>query len=140
MFNSHMEENDLQETVLKESSIYINKFIDYCRKKGIIITKANFIFEHRIGIVVTYPDIALKLNPNLESDSEGLSKLSESTNFSSNFTFLYSSFFRRGFSPNYNYTPNFISNFINQKDPEINAKVLIDSNRVKVETGGPDYF
>ena len=129
---------------LEDNSEIIENFISHCAKINVKLTKENFDYEERIGIIAKYPNLLNKLNVDLEKNDEELisCKLLEKyyTKKSFNAGLLYGSnyiamahhFFRRQFDEFANFSPRFIDLFWKIKDENIDFYIALDSDRVKI--------
>ncbi|OBQ32779.1 MAG: hypothetical protein AN485_20580 [Anabaena sp. MDT14b] len=55
---------------LSKNESLIQSFIDYCDSKQIKLTKDNFDYVRRIGIVAKYPNIVHLLNDKISKDKD----------------------------------------------------------------------
>jgi hypothetical protein len=136
---------------LENNSELINQFIQFCKKKKIILTLDNFDYIETIGIVATYPDLLNKLNTLLEKNDEELicckilkkhytqKSMYSGFLFENNYAAMAHSFFRRNFNSTANFPSKFIELFWKTIDTNIDFYITLDPNRVRIDINGATY-
>ncbi|HCD9233867.1 TPA: hypothetical protein NEG48_000836 [Elizabethkingia anophelis] len=137
---------------LEKHSSEISAFKEFMKKKGIELTDSNFNFYRTTGIIASYPNIVGLLHGSLVNDKEGLMNFDDlSKNFmkkpfmngylyGENFMLMANSYFRRGFYEMNNYAPRFIDHFWDNTNPDIDAYISLDMNRVRINVNDLAYM
>ncbi|MEZ5017253.1 MAG: hypothetical protein R2800_09400 [Flavipsychrobacter sp.] len=137
---------------LIENVELIEKYKLYAANLGIALNDSNFEFIPTTGIVVNYPGIVPLLHPELTIDQDGLMDYSIlQSKFKRHFFakgYLYSDthilmahpYFRRSYHPWNNFSPRFIEYFWSITDPNIQAHIALDYDRVRINLDTNGYM
>jgi hypothetical protein len=138
---AQIEEMKLQ---LENHSKTIENFISLCSDLGLSLTRENFIYIEKIGVVAKYPNLLFHLKPELEKVDEELIEcqlldkhfekkvFNSGVLYSDKFLAMAHPYFRRGFSEFANFSPQFIDLFWQLKDENIETFIALDANRVRI--------
>jgi len=127
----------------------IENFKLISKKNGFI--PSSFTYTPAIGTLANEAEIVTKLNPNIERDKEGLVSCSllekyftknrfiSGYLYSTNYMIMAHPYFRRGYHNNSNFHPMFMELFWNLSNPDIEAYLAIDFNRVRINVDNSHY-
>lgn len=127
----------------------IAAFIEFCKEYDIDLKTTNFDYHQGLGILCNSKDIALKINPSIELDKEGLVNFDKLINsfekkpfyegslYGENYILFASSYFRRGFAKHNNFAPRFIDHFWRQNFQDNEVSIALDLDRVRIDIDGP---
>ena len=136
---------------LESAKPLIDKFVDFCANKQIILNDENFKIAPTIGIYVEYPNILQHLCEK-SPDKEGLYKESELLRlfyknpavngyyYTNDYMPMAHNFFRRSYSIMNNYAPQFISKFWRLSDSHIDKYIALDNDRVRINVDNSQYI
>ena len=127
----------------------IAAFIEFCKEYEIDLKTTNFDYHQGLGILCNSKDIALKINPSIKLDKEGLVNFGKLINsfekkpfyvgslYGENYILFASPYFRRGFAKHNNFAPRFIDHFWKQNFQDNEVSIAIDLDRERIDTEGP---
>lgn len=140
-------EKEKQEELNKHSD-QIEAFRARCANLDIDPKQIVFDYEMTTGITASFPNLLLHLNPELERDKDGLidmqtlkkfyqkQPMSHGYLFGDDYVVMASKFFRRSMSQGNSYAPRFIEMFWGMEDERLSTSILIDFNRVRIDSMG----
>lgn len=139
----HLKEEEKKE--LKENEKIITDFIAFAKARGIEVTNQHFKYIQKVGVVVSYENILIKLNEDIILDKDNLidykllcSKyqkkgFAKGYLYADNYIAMASPFFRRGYYLENGFEPRFIEKFwdISSEDYD-ELKICLDHNNLRV--------
>ncbi|MDD3803178.1 MAG: hypothetical protein PHW02_02175 [bacterium] len=133
-----------EKAMIEKNEDLIESFINFAKKKNIILNKTNFSYLHTIGIFAKYENLVELLDPTLARDKEGLvnfkdlyqknmySKKLPGFMGNEKFIIMANSNFRRNYYENNNFAPKFIEQFWRDGHKGYDAFISLDYNRVRI--------
>lgn len=133
-----------QERELTENSELIERFLAFCRRKGITISNKNIRYIQTIGIVAEYPNILHLLNNKIKKDKEELvnfkvldqqftiRRIAPGYLFSEMFMAMASPYFRRGHFEKNAFAPRFLEFYWSYNSNQNDKYISLDFDRVRV--------
>lgn len=142
-------QRERDEELMKNADV-IQRFIEFCKEKGILLTTDNFEYIRTIGVIATAPNLLHLLNPKIQLDKEELVQVplleqeykrkpfDSGYYMAENYIAMVHPYFRRGHYPLNNFAPDFVPIFLNYSQPE--KYIAVDSDRVRIDMNGGTYM
>lgn len=140
------------QTELEAKRQTIEKFKSHCKELGLKLDDGDFEFIPTIGVVAKHPNILSLLDPEIRRDKEGLVSCEELfSRYEKSVTnpgylcgeenmVMLNQVFRRGLSSHGNWAPRFVDELWRLDEPEIDAYISLDFDRVRVNVDNSCYF
>lgn len=137
---------------LAKNEDLISAFIEFCKDYDIDLKTTDFDYHPGLGILCNFKTIALKINPTIKLDKEGLVDYGKLTNvfrkepfyegslYGKNYILFASQYFRRGFGGHNNFAPRFIEHFWKQNFNDNEVSIALDLDRVRIDVDGPTFI
>ncbi|MHA1615678.1 MAG: hypothetical protein ACTSYJ_12600 [Candidatus Thorarchaeota archaeon] len=130
----------------------VEEFKSYAKGFGLELDTSNIEFVSTIGVVAKHPNILGILDPQIHRDKEGLVACSDLYNryrkisvnpgylAGDNYMVMLNKVFRRGMRSYNNWAPRFVDEFWKIDEPETDAYISLDFNRVRVNVDNRRYI
>lgn len=138
--------------VMAQAAPRIERFTNLAASRGIKLLSSDFRYIRTIGVVAQSPSLARAMLSEATPDKEGLygfgdilrllpeTARKEGFFCGTDYFAMAHPCYRREMHPDANWAPRFIEMLWALRDPNLDKRVAIDEDRLRIDVDGPEYF